>query len=118
MKKAILSIIILFCAVIFLTGCGAAKAPVEQAPIVKKGIPRETVAEHNLPSDCWLIINNNIYNITDYVANHPGGEKNITDYCGQDATAAFDTKNEKPGETHSDAARALLQKFYIGDLAR
>jgi cytochrome b involved in lipid metabolism len=118
MKKIILSVFVLFFGAVFLTGCGAAKAPVKPVEVAKKGIPMETVAEHSLLSDCWFVINNNIYNITDYLANHPGGEKNITDYCGKDATTAFETKGGKPGETHSDAARALLQKYYIGDLAR
>jgi len=117
-KKLFFKTSVFLFAATLLTGCGSPKAAVPQAPAAKKGIPLETVAQHNLPSDCWLVINNNIYNVTDFIANHPGGEKNITDYCGKDATQAFDTKGGKPGATHSDAARALLQKFYIGDLAR
>jgi cytochrome b involved in lipid metabolism len=115
MEKIFL-LIVSFFLLLSLSACGAAKTAVTPPP-AKPGLTMAVVAEHNTPDDCWLVINNNIYNFTDYIANHPGGEKNITDYCGQDATAAFDTKGGS-GEAHSDKARQLLAQFYIGDLAR
>jgi cytochrome b involved in lipid metabolism len=110
-------IIFLFFAILILTGCGAKKLPPAVSVQKTSGMPMATVAEHNAPEDCWLVINNNIYSVADYIANHPGGEKNITDYCGKDATTAFETKGGS-GKTHSDLARQLLAQYYIGDLAR
>lgn len=33
----------------------------------------QEIAKHNLTSDCWLIINNKVYNISGYLGLHPGG---------------------------------------------
>jgi cytochrome b involved in lipid metabolism len=73
------------------------------------------VAKHNTNADCWLIINNKVYNVSDYASSHPGGARNILNYCGKEATEAFDTKGGR-GDTHSSSAYNLLNKYYIGDL--
>jgi cytochrome b involved in lipid metabolism len=110
------------CSLLFVlclvSGCGVAKPAAKTATVAATGIAMAVVAEHNTSTDCWLVIDNNIYNVTDYIPNHPGGEKEIADYCGKDATAAFETKGGKSGQTHSDQARQILAQFYIGDLAR
>jgi cytochrome b involved in lipid metabolism len=114
-NKLILAMTVLAAAVLVLTGCGTAapKSPVSPAAAqTKSGLTMAVVAQHNTASDCWLVINNNIFNVTSYIPIHPGGAKAITDYCGRDATAAFDNR------PHSDAAHEILQKYYIGDLAR
>ena len=48
------------------------------------------VAKHNSQTDCWLIINGNVYNATNYLFDHPGGAQNIIAYCGTDATVAYE----------------------------
>lgn len=49
----------------------------------------ESVAQHNTPSDCWIIIVGKVYGVGGYLTQHPGGARRITPYCGQDATQAF-----------------------------
>ncbi len=73
------------------------------------------VSKHNTNADCWMIINNKIYNLSDYASAHPGGVQNITNFCGKEATQAFDTKGGR-GNTHSSFANSLLAQYYIGDL--
>jgi cytochrome b involved in lipid metabolism len=68
------------------------------------------VAAHNTVEDCWLIIRGKVYNVTPYVYDHPGGSILCQD-AGRDSTASFDDIG------HSSDAVALLEKFYIGDLA-
>ena len=70
------------------------------------------VAKHNKPSDCWLIINNNIYDLSSYLNIHPGGAQTISPYCGQDGTIAFATKDRN--QSHSNYANQLLQSYLIG----
>ncbi len=68
------------------------------------------VAVHNQKSDCWFIIDNNVYNVTDFISQHPGGEF-IAKFCGKDATAAFRGQ-------HDNSQDAVLAKFLIGSLAQ
>lgn len=76
------------------------------------------VASHNTISDCWMIIAGKIYNLSGYASEHPGGERNIANYCGREATTAFETKGRPSGNNHSDYAWQLLGQYYLGDLAQ
>lgn len=74
------------------------------------------VAKHNSPNDCWLIINNNIYDVTTFLGQHPGGASTITPYCGREATQAFDTKDRGSGNGHSSSANSMLVDYLIGSI--
>lgn len=76
----------------------------------------EEVAKHGTESDCWMVINNKVYDVTKATAQHPGGADAIIRYCGQEATQAFDTKDM--GKPHSQKASDMLQNYYLGDLKR
>jgi cytochrome b involved in lipid metabolism len=75
------------------------------------------VIKHNIDTDCWMVINNKVYNVSNFSSSHPGGSKNILNYCGKEATEAFNTKGGK-GDPHSTSANNFLSKLYIGDLAK
>jgi cytochrome b involved in lipid metabolism len=74
------------------------------------------VESHNTVSDCWLIIDNKVYNVTSFLDMHPGGPDMIILYCGKDATQAFDTKGGRG--SHSSYAHNLLSNYYVGDLGQ
>jgi len=73
-------------------------------------LTKDEVAKHNKASDCWMTIDNKIYNFTSYMNQHPGGPATITPYCGKDGTSAF---VDKP---HSKAAFSMLTDYYVGAL--
>ena len=66
------------------------------------------VTKHNSESDCWMIINNKVYDVTSYISSHPDGTRSITGYCGKEATSAFGG--------HSSYANQLLVQYFVGDL--
>jgi cytochrome b involved in lipid metabolism len=72
------------------------------------------VVQHNSASDCWMIINKNVYNITDYLVTHDK-EMDIRSWCGKDATDDYNTKNGR-GKGHSGKAENILGQFLIGSL--
>ncbi|MEK7631684.1 MAG: cytochrome b5-like heme/steroid binding domain-containing protein [Patescibacteria group bacterium] len=71
------------------------------------------IATHATDVDCWVIIRAKVYNVTSYLAQHPGGAFRITPYCGKDATIAFETKDGTG--THSLVAENELVKLYVGE---
>ncbi len=75
-------------------------------------ITRSEVAKHNSASDCWIIINKNVYNVTLYLSKHPGGSSEVIKTCGTDATKDY---NEiKGGRGHSSSADNDLSSLFVG----
>lgn len=48
------------------------------------------VAEHNTRESCWIIVHGKVYDVTEFLPDHPGGAKIILKYAGKDATAEYD----------------------------
>lgn len=65
------------------------------------------VKKHNKKEDGWVIIYGNIYNITDWIDNHPGGDI-IISALGSDATDIF----EKTG--HLKGSLEHIEEYKIG----
>ena len=76
------------------------------------GYTKAQVAEKNTRSNCWVIVNDSVYNLTDWINKHPGGSGSIASLCGQDATSAFEGK-------HGGEARpsSILESYYLGPLS-
>lgn len=47
---------------------------------------REEVFQHRKKEDCWIILDGEVYNVTSWLAKHPGGPRLIRHYAGEDAT--------------------------------
>ncbi|KYK60546.1 Acyl-CoA dehydrogenase/oxidase [Drechmeria coniospora] len=54
-----------------------------------KTFTREEVREHTTDDSLWCIIDSTVYDLTDFVDAHPGGESVLRQVAGQDATTAF-----------------------------
>ncbi|EKM53383.1 uncharacterized protein PHACADRAFT_259730 [Phanerochaete carnosa HHB-10118-sp] len=48
------------------------------------------VAKHNSRESCWIIVHGKVYDVTDFLDEHPGGSRIILKYAGQDATEAYE----------------------------
>jgi len=60
----------------------------------------------------WLVIDNEVFNITNWANKHPGGSRVITHYAGQDATDAF-----KAFHNDLNAIKKWMKPIHIGSLA-
>jgi len=76
-----------------------------------KGITRAEVAAKNNSSNCWTIIGNKVYDLTQWVSRHPGGSSAIASICGIDGTSRFKGQHASSGR-----ANGTLDGYYIGDL--
>ena len=75
------------------------------------------VAKHDSSKDCWLIISNNVYDVSSFLSEHPGGSSMIVKYCGKEATKAFETQDRGFRGGHSSSAKQMLGDYLIGTLA-
>lgn len=59
----------------------------------------EEVAQHS-EKEPWLVIDRNVYNVSDFIRRHPGGHRVLYHYAGQDATVSAGIGRVcTPGET-------------------
>lgn len=59
----------------------------------------EEVAKHNTKESLWIVIKNRVYDVTEFIKEHPGGDLVIIDRAGDDATIEFE------GQEHSADAK-------------
>merc|ERR550537_284949 len=53
------------------------------------GLTLAEVAKHNTKADCWVVVNNQVLDVTNFLKDHPGGELAILTFAGKDATEEF-----------------------------
>lgn len=93
-----------------LTGCGTTTIAETHLAYTLTDVTAHSTAE-----SCWMVIHNQVYDVTTYIPQHPG-QTRILDGCGKDATDLF-TGTNPVGRVHSTVAQALLEKYHIGELA-
>merc|ERR1719276_203412 len=47
------------------------------------------VAKHTSKSDCWVVVDGQVLDVTKFLGEHPGGELAILTFAGKDATEEF-----------------------------
>ncbi|KAJ3255120.1 fatty acid alpha-hydroxylase, partial [Borealophlyctis nickersoniae] len=72
------------------------------------------VAAHNTAKSLWISVAGKVYDVSEFLFDHPGGEEFILQYAGQDVTHVMKDELE---HLHSDTAYEILDQYYIGDLA-
>lgn len=69
------------------------------------------VARHGNQKSCWSVVDGTVYDLTDWIARHPGGAQRILGMCGKDASAAFNAQHGGKGRAGRE-----LATFKIGPL--
>jgi L-lactate dehydrogenase (cytochrome) len=64
---------------------------VEEPSLIEWGLLMHSpVAKHNTAESCWVVLYGNVYDVTRFLPNHPGGSKIVLQLAGTDATAEYD----------------------------
>ncbi|PWN23522.1 fatty acid-2 hydroxylase [Microstroma glucosiphilum] len=71
------------------------------------------MARHNKESSVWVARRGKVYDVTDFVPDHPGGDDLVMKYAGMDMGEIMDDVVE---HAHSTSAYELLEEYYIGRL--
>ena len=106
---AVVAIIVVYFLFNMMNGKSDSKKKVV-TKVEKKRDGKYTLAEiskHNKAEDAWVIIDGKVYDITDFVDEHPGGN-NILKNVGGDASKGFH------GPQHGDSVFDLLPEYLIG----
>merc|ERR1712051_534147 len=53
------------------------------------GFTMAEVAKHTTNTDCWVVVNGEVLDVTSFLKDHPGGELAILTFAGKDATEEF-----------------------------
>lgn len=117
MTKKLLSLLFIISLLSF-SGCTEPEsAPSEDVENPFDQLTMNELAKHNSAEGCWLLIDGNIYDVTEFVVSHPG-EEAILEGCGIDSTEYYETRPMGSGTPHSDGARAGLENYLLGPLTQ
>lgn len=69
------------------------------------------VEENDSEESCWVVIEDTVYDVTEWIGDHPGGPEAIEGLCGTDGTEDFLEQHEG-----SDDPEEALAGFELGPL--
>ncbi|KAK5451842.1 fatty acid alpha-hydroxylase [Exophiala xenobiotica] len=69
------------------------------------------VESHNTKDSCWVTIGERIFDVTDFVEDHPGGGELILEYAGKDVKKIME---DEVSHFHTETAYEILEESLIG----
>lgn len=69
------------------------------------------LAKHASAKSCWSAIDGNVYDLTNWVNQHPGGMSVILAICGKDGSAAFNGQHSGQSSPANELAKFKIGKF-------
>ncbi|EGC30012.1 hypothetical protein DICPUDRAFT_58510 [Dictyostelium purpureum] len=82
--------------------------------IESKEILVSEVKKHNDKSDAWVSLDGQVYDITSFMFEHPGGSDILIEHLGEDISEVF---IDGAIHEHSEVAFNMLKSYHIGRLA-
>lgn len=79
----------------------------------KKLISPDEVAKHSTIGDCWCVIDNQVYDLTEFIDMHPGGPNIIKENAGMDVTNIFN-----PLHASDILAKYIKPEWIMGQLTK
>ncbi|EJT47705.1 oxidoreductase [Trichosporon asahii var. asahii CBS 8904] len=71
------------------------------------------VSKRNTRKQCWITYNGNVYDVTEFLEDHPGGDDLILNVAGGDVGTIM---ADPTSHAHSTSAYEMLEEFKIGEL--
>jgi len=91
-----------------LRGPAPTVAPTPTASATPAGYTMEQVKANNTKAKCWSVINDSVYDLTNWISSHPGGAGAITSMCGTDGTSMYINQHKGQSQPASRLAGYLL----------
>lgn len=66
----------------YTSGNGVASNLNNSGSLTGNMISISELAKHNSETDCWVVYQGKIYDLTSWLTRHPGGVRTISPYCG------------------------------------
>lgn len=79
-----------------------------------KKITNAEFTKHFKKDDCWVSFEKKVYNVTTYLAIHPGGSNKIERFCSKEIDPV--SASHSGGPFGSIKLQDILAPFYVGDL--
>ncbi|KAI9661953.1 MAG: hypothetical protein M1821_009193 [Bathelium mastoideum] len=78
---------------------------------LNKSITLEQLADHNTLESLWIAVHGQVYDLTTFSSDHPGGIEALESCAGTDGTESYEYA------AHSESNTAKLQQYRVGRLA-
>jgi len=91
----------------------ASSTPAPTPAPTKAGYTMAQVRANNTAANCWAVIDDSVYDLTNWIKSHPGGSGAIVGLCGTDGSSSFSAK-------HGNQSRpaAQLNSYRLGPLEK
>lgn len=52
--------------------------PIHSTPMYPRLVSTKEVARHDSPNDCWLVVDNQVWDVSIFAPDHPGGAESMS----------------------------------------
>jgi len=93
---------------VWVKGAAVKASAKPSASAAAAGYTMEKVKANASATSCWTVIKGNVYDLTAWINQHPGGSSSIKSLCGIDGSAAFAAQHQGQSKPESRLAGYLL----------